>query len=56
MAAAFTWAMERKPDFSDAVRWGVAAGTASARLPGLHFASLKQTEETYKHVEVRRVD
>ena len=56
MAAVFVWAMERKHTFSDAVRWGVAAGTASARLHGLRFASLAQTEEIYQHVEVRRVE
>jgi len=54
MAAAFAWAMERRGDFADAVRWGVACGTASARLPGLCFASLQQTEEVYRQVEVRR--
>jgi fructose-1-phosphate kinase PfkB-like protein len=53
MAAAFVWARWQKKDFADAVRWGVAAGTASARLPGLSFASLKQTREVYKRVEVR---
>jgi len=56
LAAAFTWAMERKNDFRDALRWGVAAGTASARLPGMRFANLAQTEEIYKQVEVRQVD
>ena len=56
MAAVFVWAMERKHTFSEAVRWGVAAGTASARLHGLHFASRAQTEEVYQHVEVRRVE
>ena len=56
MAAVFVWAMESKHIFSDAVRWGVAVGTASARLPGLRFASLSQTEEVYQHVEVRRVE
>ena len=45
LAAAFTWAMENKHDFADAVRWGVAAGTASAKLPGVSFASLQQIEE-----------
>ena len=54
MAAAFIWALDRNNDFPDAVRWGVAAGTASARLPGLSFASLAQTEEIYRQVEVRR--
>jgi hypothetical protein len=32
----------------------VAAGTASARLPGMNFASLEQTQEMYKQVELRR--
>ncbi len=34
---------------------GVAAGTASAKLPGVSFASLAQTQEVYKLVELRRV-
>ncbi len=55
LAAAFVWAMERKPDFGDALRWGVAAGSASARLPGLKFANLEQTEEMYGRVQVREV-
>ena len=33
----------------------LSAGTASARLPGMNFASLAQTEEIYRQVEVRRV-
>jgi 1-phosphofructokinase family hexose kinase len=54
LSAAYAWAMERKNDAVDALRWGVAAGTASAQLPGMKFASLEQTEEIYKQVEVRR--
>ena len=53
LAAAFIWAIHRKKDFADAVRWGVAAGTASARRPGIEFADLAQTKEIYKAVEVR---
>ena len=53
LAAAFVWAMEDTGDFADALRWGVAAGTASARLPGLTFASLAQTKEIYPRIEVR---
>ena len=53
LAAAFAWAMADGKEFPDALRWGVAAGTASARLPGITFASLKQTKEIYKRVEVR---
>jgi 1-phosphofructokinase family hexose kinase len=55
MAAAYQWAMDNKNDFRDAVRWSVAAGTASAKLPGLTFANLEQTREIYKRVEVRNV-
>jgi 1-phosphofructokinase family hexose kinase len=55
LAAAFTWAMDRKKGFGEALRWGVAAGTASAALPGMSFASLDQTREMYRHVEVRTV-
>jgi fructose-1-phosphate kinase PfkB-like protein len=53
--AAFVWAMNRKDDFADAVRWGVAAGTASACLPGVIFASLAETEKIYQTVELRAV-
>ena len=56
LRAAYTWAMERKSNPADALRWGVAAGTASARLPGTVFANLAQTQEIYRHVEVRRVE
>jgi 1-phosphofructokinase family hexose kinase len=54
LSAAYTWAMERKNNGVEALRWGVAAGTASARLPGMTFASLEQTQEIYKQVELRR--
>jgi len=53
MNAAFAWAMTRADDFPDALRWAVAAGTASACLPGLQFASLDQTREMYERVELR---
>ena len=56
LSAAYTWAMERKNNGVEALRWGVAAGTASARLPGMSFASLEQTEEIYKQVELRRAE
>ena len=54
LSAAYAWAMERKNNGVEALRWGVAAGTASARLPGMKFASLEQTQEIYKQVELRR--
>jgi 1-phosphofructokinase family hexose kinase len=56
MGAAYSWALERKDDTADALRWGVAAGTASARLAGMQFASLEQTREMYRQVEIRRVE
>ncbi len=55
MNAAFVWASDRGADVIEAARWGVAAGTASSRLPGLAFASLEQTREIYDQVEVRPV-
>jgi fructose-1-phosphate kinase PfkB-like protein len=48
--------MRRKSKPADALRWGVAAGTASARLPGVSFATLAQTQDMYRQVEVRRVE
>lgn len=54
LAAAYVWAASKKKDFGECVRWAVAAGTASAKLPGLEFANLEQTKEVYKLVEVRR--
>jgi 6-phosphofructokinase 2 len=54
LAAAYVWAAAKKKDFPDCVRWAVAAGTAKTMQPGLVFASLEQTKEVYKSVEVRR--
>jgi 6-phosphofructokinase 2 len=56
LMAAYAWARERRTSAADALRWGVAAGTASARLPGMSFASLAQAREIYRQVEVRRVE
>jgi 1-phosphofructokinase family hexose kinase len=53
LAAAFVWAVEKKKPFADAVRWAVAAGTATAALPGMSFPTLEQTRAIYKQVEVR---
>jgi fructose-1-phosphate kinase PfkB-like protein len=55
-SAAFVNAMEEHASFPDALRWGVAAGTASAALPGMQFASRAQSAKIYDHVEVRRVE
>jgi len=56
LSAAYVWAMRRKPNPADALRWAVAAGTASARLPGMSFASLDQTREMFQQVEIRRAE
>jgi 1-phosphofructokinase family hexose kinase len=53
MAAAFTWSAEKKKSFADSLRWGVAAGTAKAMLPGMTFPTLDQTRAVHKQVEVR---
>jgi 1-phosphofructokinase family hexose kinase len=55
MAAAFTWSMQKKKSFAESLRWGVAAGTAKAKLPGMMFPSLEQTRAVFKQVEVRTV-
>ena len=56
LSAAYAWSMERQPDGPAALRWGVAAGSASARLPGMQFASLDQTRELHQQVELRRAE
>jgi 1-phosphofructokinase family hexose kinase len=56
LTAGYVWAMTRKANHADALRWAVAAGTASARLPGINFATLTQTEDVYRDVEVRRAE
>jgi fructose-1-phosphate kinase PfkB-like protein len=54
LAAAYVWAATKRKDFADCVRWAVAAGTATANLPGLEFANLEQTKEVYRSVDVRK--
>lgn len=53
--AAFVWAVTNGSNVLEAARWGVAAGTASAKVPGLEFADLDQIREVYAEVEVRPV-
>ncbi|MGQ9917682.1 MAG: 1-phosphofructokinase family hexose kinase, partial [Bryobacteraceae bacterium] len=50
LAAAYVWALTNDATRPEALQWGVAAGTASARLPGLSFASLDQTREMMARV------
>ncbi len=51
--AAYVWAIEQSGSFTEAVRWAVAAGTASTQLPGISFASLEQAREVYERVELK---
>lgn len=55
LAAAYVWALARGENADEALRWGVAAGSASALLPGVSFASLDRTREMRARVEVRRI-
>ncbi len=55
MSAAIIWALDRGESFSDALRWGVAAGTASSKLPGITLADLEQTKEIYPQVRITRI-
>lgn len=57
LTAAYAWRMSRpRASAVDALRWGVAAGTASALLPGMHYATLTETAQMYERVEVRRAE
>lgn len=56
MAAALVSSFVKGEDFQEALRWGVAAGSASAKLPGLNFATLEQAREVYHEVDLRRVE
>lgn len=56
MAAALMWSLRNGAEFPEALRWGVAAGSASAKLPGMTLASLEQAREIREDVDLRRVD
>ena len=55
MAAAIVWSLEQGDSLGEAVRWGVAAGTASAMLPGIELASLEQSRAIYQKTSITRV-
>lgn len=55
LGAAFAWSMEKKKSFAESLRWGVATGTAAARLPGLSFPTFADARSIYKQVEMRQV-
>jgi 6-phosphofructokinase 2 len=54
-AASIVWSLDRGDSFSEALRWGVAAGTASTLLPGISMANLEQTEAIYNQVTVTKI-
>jgi 1-phosphofructokinase family hexose kinase len=56
LAAALTWSLRNGDDFPEALSWGVAAGSASAQLPGTRFATLEQTAEIHGDIDLRRVE
>jgi 1-phosphofructokinase family hexose kinase len=56
LAAALMWSLRNGDDFPEALRWGVAAGSASAKLPGMTFATLEQVREVHADVDLRRVE
>lgn len=55
MGAAIVWSLDRGDPFSDALRWGVAAGTASSMLPGINLAGLEQARSIYPQTQVTRI-
>ncbi len=54
-SAAIVWALHRGESFGEALRWGVAAGTASSKLPGISLATLEQTKEIYPQTQITRI-
>ena len=55
MAAALIWALHSGKSFGEALRWGVATGTASSKLPGLTLATFEQAKQIYPHTQLTRV-
>ena len=56
LAAALTWSLNNGDDFPEALSWGVAAGSASAQLPGTRFATLDESGLVHTDVDLRRVE
>ncbi len=55
MAASIVWSLNKGDSLSEALRWGVAAGTASALLPGIELANLDQTKAIYPQTTITRI-
>ncbi len=52
LAATCVWALSQNQSFPEALRWGVAAGTAAAATPGTSFASFRETQWMREQVQV----
>lgn len=55
LAATCVWALSENHPFPEALRWGVAAGTAAAATPGTSFASLTETLQMRERVQVEKL-
>lgn len=55
MGAAFVWAMASGNTFVDSTRWGVAAGTASAQLPGIQLAKFDEAKAIYPQTQATKI-
>lgn len=55
MSAVIVWSLHRGDSFSEALRWGVAAGTATSKLPGITLANMDQAKEIYPQVQITRI-
>ena len=54
-AAAIVWSLDRGDSFTEALRWGVATGTASSALPGISLANLEQAEKIHGRTTVSKI-
>jgi fructose-1-phosphate kinase PfkB-like protein len=55
MSAVIVWSLHRGDALNEALRWGVAAGTATSKLPGITLANLEQSKEIYSKVQINRI-
>ncbi len=55
LAATCVWALSRNEPFAEALRWGVAAGTAAAATPGTSFASASETRQMRERVQLEEI-
>jgi 1-phosphofructokinase family hexose kinase len=55
LSAAFVWAMSNGRSFEEAARWGVAEGTASAKLPGLQLASFEEAKQMLPQITLTKI-